>query len=192
MTKGLFCEPSLDFVKHTVDSAAMATWLSGWAAYNMEETFPASAKLVQATSEHSSQSERNQPAWNLAHGTSLPILEVLAANPERRNRFAETMVVAGKMHDLDVAHVHMFPWHELGEEAVVVDVGGIYSQRHSCHILTNGAGGRVAWTCQHRDCSTPPEIGIHCARHCAGREDSTDRATPGPRARQVYGTRFPH
>ena len=89
-----------------------------------KETFPASAKLVEAVERYGDSQELNESAWNVANNTELPIFRYLEGHPERAQRFAKTMAALTTTDGYHVRHLlNGYDWKSLGE-ATVVDVGG--------------------------------------------------------------------
>ncbi|KIW10106.1 hypothetical protein PV08_11066 [Exophiala spinifera] len=126
MTNRIFCEPRVGLVAHTAASSALIRdkGTLNWVGYTLEDSFPASAKVVEATKEFGASEEKNHSGWNLAFNTKLPIFQYLSDHPERAERFAETMKALTSTDGYHVRHlVDGYPWGEL-EQGTVVDVGG--------------------------------------------------------------------
>lgn len=124
MTNRLFCEPEAGFVAHNAVSALLlrSQTLTDWVGYTTEETYPASAKLVEATKKFGRSQKPNESAYNIAFDTDEPMFAYLQKFPEREARFANTMSEMTTTEGYGLHHlVNGYPWEELGE-AVVVDV----------------------------------------------------------------------
>ena len=122
MTNHLFTEPEEGQVAHTAQSALLAkdVALSSLVGHCTEELFPASAKLVEATSRVDE--PKTRPAFNIAFDTDLDAMAFIGKDPFRSERFAESM--KGMIHSepWNISHVVTgYDWEALGE-AVVVDV----------------------------------------------------------------------
>ncbi|KIW27721.1 uncharacterized protein PV07_07432 [Cladophialophora immunda] len=127
MTNRIFCEPRAGFVAHTAASSALVRdkGTLNWVGYTLEDSFPASAKVVEATEAFGASEEKNHSGWNLAFNTELPIFQYLSDHPERAERFAETMKALTSTDGYHVRHlVDGYPWGKLTQGTVVVDVGG--------------------------------------------------------------------
>lgn len=61
MTNNIFCEPRVGFVAHTAESSALVRDKGSlnWTGYTLEESFPASAKVVEATEKYGASEEKN-------------------------------------------------------------------------------------------------------------------------------------
>lgn len=126
MTNNIFCEPRVGFVAHTAESSALVRdkGTMNWIGYTVEESFPASAKVVEATEKYKGSEEKNHCAWNIAFDTELPIFEYLVHQPDRAGRFAETMKALTTSEGYNVRHVLAgYSWESIGH-GTVVDVGG--------------------------------------------------------------------
>ncbi|KAL1987596.1 hypothetical protein VTN96DRAFT_3196 [Rasamsonia emersonii] len=126
MTNRLFCEPEPGLVAHTAASALLvrSPALNDWVGYTTEETYPASAKLVEAYEKFGTSQKPNESAYNIAFDTDEPMFVHLTKFPERERRFANTMVEMTSTEGYGTHHlVNGYPWEELGK-ATVVDVGG--------------------------------------------------------------------
>lgn len=124
MTNRIFCEPRVGFVAHTAASSALIRdkGTLNWVGYTLEDSFPASAKVVEATKTFGVSEEKNHSGWNLAFNTELPIFQYLSNHPERAERFAETMKALTSTDGYHVRHlVDGYPWEEL-TQGTVVDV----------------------------------------------------------------------
>ncbi|KIX06362.1 uncharacterized protein Z518_04338 [Rhinocladiella mackenziei CBS 650.93] len=126
MTNRIFCEPQKGFVAHTAASSALIRdkGTLNWVGYTLEESFPASTKLVEATKKYGPSEEKNHSGWNLVFDTELPIFEYLSNHPDRANRFAETMEALTSTDGYNVRHLlNGYSWEEF-TLGTVVDVGG--------------------------------------------------------------------
>jgi 6-hydroxytryprostatin B O-methyltransferase len=124
MTNRLFTEPEPGMVAHTASSALLVTSraLNDWVGYTTEETFPASAKVVEAQERFGASRSPTETGYNVAFGTAKPMFEHMAEDPERERRFANTMVEMTSTEGYGIHHlVDGYGWHEIGK-AKVVDV----------------------------------------------------------------------
>lgn len=125
MTNRLFEEELADNVAHTPYSAVLVTAPAArnMVEYGCEETFPASAKLVEAHEKWDDSEEPDQTAYNLAHHTKLPMFEHIAQYESRSQRQAQLMRTLGQTPGHELKHtVSGYDWNSV--EGVVVDVGG--------------------------------------------------------------------
>lgn len=130
MTNNIFREPRVGYVAHTAESSALVRdpGTLNWIGYTLEESFPASAHLVEATKKFGASEAKNETAWNLANNTDLPIFEYLGHHPDRAARFAETMTALTSTDGYNVRHIlDGYPWDALGDDATVVDVSSTIS-----------------------------------------------------------------
>ncbi len=129
MTNRIFCEPRVGFVAHTAASSALVRdkGTLNWVGYTLGESFPASAKVVEATEKWGPSEEKNHCGWNIAYDTDLPIFQYLSSHPDRAERFAETMKALTSTDGYNIRHlVEGYPWGNLAD-GTVVDVSLISS-----------------------------------------------------------------
>ncbi|KAL4816688.1 S-adenosyl-L-methionine-dependent methyltransferase [Aspergillus spinulosporus] len=139
MTNRLFTEPEPGMVAHTASSALLVTSraLNDWVGYTTEETFPASAKIVEAQERFGASRSPTETGYNVAFGTAKPMFEHMAEDPERERRFANTMVEMTSTEGYGIHHlVGGYGWDQIGK-AKVVDVGG--STGHACVAIAKKA-----------------------------------------------------
>ncbi|GAD92073.1 hypothetical protein AN5415.2 [Paecilomyces variotii No. 5] len=132
MTNRIFREPESGLVAHTSVSALLvrSKSLNDWVGYTCEETYPASAKLVEAYEKYGASQKPNEAAYGVAFNTDKPMFAHLAEFPERERRFANTMIEMTSTEGYGVHHlVDGYEWEDIGK-ATVVDVGG--STGHAC------------------------------------------------------------
>ncbi|OCL03487.1 S-adenosyl-L-methionine-dependent methyltransferase [Glonium stellatum] len=123
MTNNLFCEPKVGYVAHTAESSILVRdkGLHSWVGYTTEESFPSSAKLVEATEKFGSSGEKTETAYNIAFDTTLPMFEYLSTQPERAERFAQTMGAMTATEGYNIRHlVNGFVWEQVEEGSTVV------------------------------------------------------------------------
>src|SRR5262245_56157112 len=90
MTNRIFHEPEPGLVAHTSVSALLARSpsLNDWVGYTCDETYPASAKLVEAHAKYGNSQNPSQAAYSIAFDTNEPMFAHLTKFPERERRFA--------------------------------------------------------------------------------------------------------
>ncbi|KAK4942802.1 hypothetical protein LTR10_017562 [Elasticomyces elasticus] len=127
MTSGYFQEPTVGYVAHTAGSMLLLDPnLRDAAGYVVEESLPASGKTVEAILKWPQVEETNETAWNLAHGSDLPMFQFFESHPARMERFMGAMRMMSEGEGYDIKHlVNGFDWKALGE-GLVVDVGGSF------------------------------------------------------------------
>ncbi|KAL4893186.1 S-adenosyl-L-methionine-dependent methyltransferase [Aspergillus ambiguus] len=126
MTNRLFCEPEPGMVAHSACSALLvrSKALNDWVGYTTEETYPASAKVVEAQERFGASQKANESAYNVAFSTEKPMFAHLAEFPDRERRFANTMVEMTSTEGYGIHHlVNGYRWENVGN-TTVVDVGG--------------------------------------------------------------------
>lgn len=124
MTNRLFREPEPGRVAHTAASALLvrSKALNNWVGYTTEESFPVSAKVVEAYEKFGPSQKPNESAYNIAFNTDKPMFHHLAEFPDRERRFANTMVEMTSTEGYGVHHLlNGYPWEDIGK-ATVVDV----------------------------------------------------------------------
>ncbi|KAL5332378.1 S-adenosyl-L-methionine-dependent methyltransferase [Aspergillus crustosus] len=139
MTNRLFSEPEPGRVAHTASSALLvrSKALNDWVGYTTEETYPASAKLVEAYESFGPSLSPTETGYNIAFGTEKPMFLHMAEDPERERRFANTMVEMVSTEGYGIHHlVGGYRWDKLGK-AKIVDVGG--STGHACIAIAEKA-----------------------------------------------------
>ncbi|KAL4885489.1 S-adenosyl-L-methionine-dependent methyltransferase [Aspergillus karnatakaensis] len=139
MTNRLFSEPEPGRVAHTASSALLvrSRALNDWVGYTTEETYPASAKLVEAYEKFGPSLSPTETGYNVAFGTDKPMFLHMAEDPERERRFANTMVEMVSTEGYGIHHlVGGYRWEKLGK-AKIVDVGG--STGHACIAIAEKA-----------------------------------------------------
>jgi 6-hydroxytryprostatin B O-methyltransferase len=125
MTNRIFHEPEIGLVAHTSVSALLARSksLNDWVGYTCHETYPASAKLVEAHEKYGSSQEPNNSAYSIAFDTDEPMFAYLTKHPNREQRFANTMVEMTSTEGYGVHHlVEGYNWENVGK-STIVDVG---------------------------------------------------------------------
>ncbi|KAI9727413.1 MAG: hypothetical protein M1834_008419 [Cirrosporium novae-zelandiae] len=140
MTNNIFYEPKPGFVTHTAESSLLvrSPSLAAWVGYTCEDTFPASAKMVEATEKWGAGEEKNQTGWNLAFNTDLPQFEYFEHHKDRMERFAKTMEEMTSTEGYSTKHLASgFDWAKA--QGTVVDVGG--SLGHASIAIAEKAPG---------------------------------------------------
>ncbi|KAL4963166.1 S-adenosyl-L-methionine-dependent methyltransferase [Aspergillus stella-maris] len=139
MTNRLFIEPSPNHVAHSASSALLvkSQALKDWVGYCSEETYPASAKVVEAHEQYGVTSDPSKAGYSVAFNTDKPMFEHMASDPERERRFANTMVEMTSTEGYGIHHlVNGYNWSSIGKSKVV-DVGG--STGHACIAISEVA-----------------------------------------------------
>jgi 6-hydroxytryprostatin B O-methyltransferase len=139
MTNRLFCEPEPGRVAHTASSALLirSKALNDWVGYTSEETYPASAKLVEAYERFGPSLSPTETGYNIAFDTDKPMFLHMTEDPERERRFANTMIEMVSTEGYGIHHlVGGYRWEKLGK-ARIVDVGG--STGHACIAIAGKA-----------------------------------------------------
>ncbi|KAH7094397.1 S-adenosyl-L-methionine-dependent methyltransferase [Paraphoma chrysanthemicola] len=128
MSFGLFTPASHGQVAHNDASRLLATDpdLEAWLYLCTNIAYPAGAQLPKAIETYGASSEPNETAYSVSIGQRLSQFEHLKSSPEGSEMFARAMKGISAGGAYDVAHVidGGYPWHELKEGTLVVDVGG--------------------------------------------------------------------
>ncbi|KAG9231199.1 putative O-methyltransferase [Amylocarpus encephaloides] len=124
----VFREPRKGVVAHSAASRRLAEsqTLRSVVGMSVDEVWPAQARTVDALVKFGKSQEPNASGFALANNTDLPFYEYLEAFPERAQQFGGAMSGAG-IAGLQ-ALVDHFPWSNLPDQSLVVDLGG--SQGH--------------------------------------------------------------
>lgn len=163
MTNNLFYERRIGYVAHTAGSRMLLHGgMKDWIGYCSKESFPASAKLLQAVEKYGASEEPHESAWNIANATDLPIFHYLEDHPDRAQRFARTMGAMTARDSYHVRHlINGYDWNSLGA-ATVVDVGG--SSGHASIAIAKVAPHLklvvqdLSKVVAHGEASLPPDL----------------------------------
>ncbi|KAL4952517.1 S-adenosyl-L-methionine-dependent methyltransferase [Aspergillus filifer] len=139
MTNRLFVELIPNYVAHSASSALLlkSQALKDWVGYCSEETYPASAKVVEAHEQYGVTSDPTKAGYSVAFNTEKPMFEHMATDPERERRFANTMVEMTSTEGYGIHHlVKGYKWSSIGKSKIV-DVGG--STGHACIAISEVA-----------------------------------------------------
>jgi hypothetical protein len=127
----VFAEPSPEQVAHTPSSRQLVTseHVRSWVDVRTEETGPAALGLVAVITRWGQDSqEHSHTAFSHVHSDGDLSRFALLARPENRNleiNFANLMKALQATEPYDLKHtVAGYDWEGLGENALVVDVGG--------------------------------------------------------------------
>ncbi|KAF7587809.1 hypothetical protein BBP40_006690 [Aspergillus hancockii] len=129
MENGIFIEEaSTGQVRHSALSRLLATNRDAFHTTGLAitEYNPAATRVVEALQRFQGSGAPNATAYNLAHGTELPIYSFLEQDPTRMKRFGNGMKFACddigmSLHYLEQA----YPWRSIDRPGtVVVDLGG--------------------------------------------------------------------
>ncbi|KAL3472043.1 S-adenosyl-L-methionine-dependent methyltransferase [Aspergillus californicus] len=190
MTNRLFREPETGLVAHTAASSLLvrSTALNDWVGYTTEETYPSSAKLVEAHERYGDSRSPTETAYNVAFDTDKPMFVHLAEFPERERRFANTMVEMVSTEGYGIHHlVNGYRWDKISR-AKVVDVGG--STGHACVAIAEKAP-RATFVVQ--DLAGVVEQGIRALPDELATRitfEEHDFFTPQPQSADIYLLRF--
>lgn len=124
--EGVFYEPTVGHVCHTVSSAALVTHagLKALVHMNVTDIAPACTKLVEAQEKWPGSQESTHSPWNFAHNTDRHIFDVSSRpNYEEWSRcFSDMMEYDNKRPTYDLKHtLAAYDWKAVKE---VVDLGG--------------------------------------------------------------------
>ncbi|KAK4948208.1 hypothetical protein LTR66_014137 [Elasticomyces elasticus] len=123
MTQNYFHEAKPGHVGHTAGSKLLQT-LKDTVGYVIEETFPSASSIGGTVKRYGASGERNETAWNVAHGKELPIFEYFEQDPIRMTRFLGHMDNLGSNEAYNIEYLTRgYDWKGLGK-GTVVDVGG--------------------------------------------------------------------
>lgn len=127
----VFAEPSPGRIAHTPSSRQLVTskHVRSWVDVRTEETGPAAFGLVAALDRWGPESqELDQTAFSHIHSDGrLSRFDLLALpeNEHREIRFANLMKALQATEPYDLKHtVSGYDWTALGEQALIVDIGG--------------------------------------------------------------------
>ncbi|KAL1606537.1 hypothetical protein SLS60_003942 [Paraconiothyrium brasiliense] len=124
ITRGIFREVKPDRVAHSELSLLLrGPGLFDLLGVSLQDLLPAVLRLPDALNSPRQSIEPNETAFNLAHGTDLPLYRFLQQHPERAKRFGRAM---SRGHHVDDQYLlEAFPWAEYDRPGMrVVDVGG--------------------------------------------------------------------
>jgi SAM-dependent methyltransferase len=129
MLENIFYEADANSIAHTPFSSILVTdpALRSVVEAETEESFPASAKLVEAYEKWSASEEPKHSAWCLANRADIPVWEFLR-EPEREERashYTKLMNVEDTAHDLKYT-IEGYDWKNA--KGTIVDVGGATGQ----------------------------------------------------------------
>ena len=139
-------EPRPGFIAHVAASKLLVidTSLVGRVWFMAEESYHASAKIVEAIERWGTGGSHNETAFNIAFDTELPLFEWLGQHPGVMARFAEAMKANANSESYNVSHAAAgYNWKGLGA-SLVVDVS--ISSLISIQILTF-TGRRIGRSC---------------------------------------------
>lgn len=129
MTLGLFHEPGRgsEFISHSSLSVAFAidVALRDWTNFIVNYGAPSAACLTQATKTWGASMAKNQTAYNIFAGTTLPFFDHVKQQPGMAEIFSRYMESQGRSEGARLGHLlDGFNWTQLGDTAHLVDVGG--------------------------------------------------------------------
>lgn len=128
VTKRFLAQPEPGYIAHTAFSSMLANAppLIEWVGLVSEDLWPAATRIIQSLIKWPSPPwQPHQTGHNLADGTSGMFFETLENDPARSERFAISMGVMQSFPGWEpTAALEVYDWGALGEDAVVVDVGG--------------------------------------------------------------------
>ena len=125
MLENIFYEADSNSIAHTPFSSVLVTDPAVRSAVEAEvaESFPASAKLVEAYEKWNASEEPKHSAWCLANRSDVPVWEFLR-EPEREERasnYTKLMNVEDSAHDLKHT-IEGYDWKHA--KGTIVDIGG--------------------------------------------------------------------
>ncbi|KAJ5688656.1 hypothetical protein N7462_003048 [Penicillium macrosclerotiorum] len=121
MSYGAFTEPELDHVAHTTLSKAMAR-MSPLLSYQLEVCLPSSLRLLDWLG---AKDRGMRSPFQIAHDTTKNWWDFAEANPDLLHNYGQYMALITSGGPHDVSHVVSgYHWGDLGQDAIVVDVGG--------------------------------------------------------------------
>ncbi|KAF2485885.1 O-methyltransferase [Neohortaea acidophila] len=126
VVKNVFCEAGPDGVAHNAVSRLLAEkpTLNAWLRFNTGDSWSAASQTVEALARWHGSEEPNETGFTLASGTGLGMYDTYAVQPERGERFANSMKNLTESPGFDAGHlVAGYDWASL-KSAVVVDLGG--------------------------------------------------------------------
>ncbi|KAF7194071.1 Grayanic acid biosynthesis cluster O-methyltransferase [Pseudocercospora fuligena] len=126
MTNFIFAEDSSGNVTHSVFSRFMRdnAYIQCQFQANMDESWRASTRVVDAISDPVTVEETIKSAWGLENNATMPLFQELEANhPERAEKFAHLMTFYAGMAKAEPT-VKNYDWKSLPDGAKIVDVGG--------------------------------------------------------------------
>ncbi|KAI1123651.1 sterigmatocystin 8-O-methyltransferase [Nemania abortiva] len=125
MMMRVFREPEPGMVAHTKISRALVNpQMNDWMSSGAEDGWPSASKMVDALEKWPKSQEANETGFALANNTSEDIYTILAKDPVRAQRFANSMAATTSKPEYDAIHaVRNYDWASLGN-ATIVDVGG--------------------------------------------------------------------
>jgi 6-hydroxytryprostatin B O-methyltransferase len=131
MTNSLFREqPDGKSVRHSATSAFLGrnSDVHAYAAYMCTQSAPMAMHMTGAHQRWGADSTRKyETAYNLAFNTDLPFFEHLSRDEARMGRFAQYMRNVRSSEAVDLNHLLAgFPWQDLANGGVVVDVSDIF------------------------------------------------------------------
>lgn len=131
MLHHVFAEPQPGYIAHTPASRQLVTsdHVRSWVGVRTEETGPAAFGLVAAAEKWGTDAqELEQTPYSLVHsGGKLSRFSLLALpeHKDREVRFGKLMRALQSTEAYDLRHTATgYPWQDLGNDALVVDVGG--------------------------------------------------------------------
>ena len=134
MLENIFYEADANSIAHTPFSSILVTdpVLRSIVEAETEESFPASAKLVEAYEKWSASEEPKHSAWCLANRSDVPVWEFLREpeREERANHYNKLMNVEDSAHDLRHT-IEGYYWKSA--KGTIVDIGGGTGQAAMLH-----------------------------------------------------------
>ncbi|KAI1288524.1 S-adenosyl-L-methionine-dependent methyltransferase [Xylaria venustula] len=127
MLSGLFTEPEPTLIAHSPLSLSFATEsrLRDWATFVNKYSEPCARALVAATRRWGYTEAKNETAYNVFSGSSMPFFDHMKQVPGMSDLFGRFMESKSLSQGERLAHVlNGFNWSSLKSQAHVVDVGG--------------------------------------------------------------------
>ncbi|KAI0972265.1 S-adenosyl-L-methionine-dependent methyltransferase [Xylaria arbuscula] len=127
MLSGLFIEPEPTLIAHSPLSLSFATdsRLRDWGTFVTKYSEPCAQAMTAATQRWGYTEAKNETAWNVFSGSSLPFFDYMKQVPGMSDLFGRYMESKSLSQLERLEHVlNGFDWNSLRSQAHVVDVGG--------------------------------------------------------------------
>ncbi|KAK4206754.1 S-adenosyl-L-methionine-dependent methyltransferase [Rhypophila decipiens] len=136
INKDIFVEPRPGVVAHNAVSRLLAEdkVIHDWVGASTDDLWQSASQTCNALTKYPGSQEPNETGFALANNTKATVYEVFSQFPERARRFGNAMRSFTEGTGFELSHVvDNFPWGDLPQDGVVVDIGG--SQGFVCFAL---------------------------------------------------------